>query len=107
MLCVNPDLHVLSLLGEKHFCAGSVAQMYEGLGGSVIYIGKPFLDIFTLAHSHVNFTDKAGIVMVGDTLHTDIKGALDYGIETALVNKELSSSSEDIKPDRVFVQFTQ
>ena len=105
MLCVNPDLHVLSLLGEKHFCAGSVAQMYEGLGGSVIYIGKPFLDIFTLAHSHVNFTDKAGIVMVGDTLHTDIKGALDYGIETALVNKKLSS--EDIKPDRVFVQFTK
>jgi len=105
MLCVNPDLHTLSLLGEKRFCAGYLAQRYEQLGGEVIYIGKPFRDIFALAHSHVNFTDKAGIIMVGDTLDTDIKGALDYGIKTALVNKQLSAP--DIKPDRVFVQFTQ
>ncbi|MEB3182116.1 MAG: TIGR01459 family HAD-type hydrolase [Nostocaceae cyanobacterium] len=105
MLCVNPDLHTLSLLGEKRFCAGSVAKMYEQLGGAVIYIGKPFLDIFALAYSHVNSTDKASIVMVGDTLDTDIKGALDYGIKTALVNKKLSSTG--IKPDYVFVQFTQ
>ncbi|NEP51336.1 MAG: TIGR01459 family HAD-type hydrolase [Moorea sp. SIO3C2] len=105
MLCVNPDLHTLSLLGKKQFCAGSVAKMYEQLGGAVIYIGKPFLDIFALAHSYVKSTDKAGIVMVGDTLYTDIKGALDYGIKTALVNKKLSS--QGIKPDYVFVQFTQ
>ncbi|NES79670.1 MULTISPECIES: TIGR01459 family HAD-type hydrolase [Okeania] len=105
MLCVNPDLHTLSLLGEKRFCAGSVAQMYQQLGGTVIYIGKPFPDIFALAHSHVNFVDKAGIVMVGDTLYTDIKGGLDYGFKTALVNKKLSS--QDIKPDYVFMQFTQ
>ena len=106
MLCVNPDLQTLSLQGEKQFCAGSVAQMYEKLGGVAIYIGKPFLDIFVLAHSYVKFVDKASIVMVGDTLHTDIKGALDYGIKAALVNKKLSSF-QGIKPDHVFVNFTQ
>ena len=105
MLCVNPDLHTLSLLGKKQFCAGSVAQMYKQLGGTAIYIGKPFPDIFALAHSHVNFADKANIVMVGDTLDTDIKGGLDYGIGTTLANKKLSS--QDIKPDYVFMQFTQ
>lgn len=105
MLCINPDLHTLSLLGKKRFCAGSVAQMYQQLGGVVIYIGKPFLDIFSLAHSYVKSTDKADIVMVGDTLHTDIKGGLDYGIKTALVNQKLSS--QDLQPDYVFVQFTQ
>ena len=45
MLCTNPDLIVHR--GEKtEYCAGSIASIFEKLGGKVIYFGKPYPEIY-------------------------------------------------------------
>jgi HAD superfamily hydrolase (TIGR01459 family) len=48
MICANPDLVVER--GDRLLpCAGALAQVYEGLGGRVIYAGKPHLPVYARA----------------------------------------------------------
>jgi len=77
MLCANPDL-VVHRGDRLLYCAGSLAQGYEAMGGRVIYYGKPHLPVYESALYAL-----AGILghaprrplAVGDGLLTDIKGA--------------------------------
>ena len=53
MLCVNPDLKIKR--GNKTvYCAGAIAQIYENLGGEVIYSGKPYAPIYDFAFNKVS-----------------------------------------------------
>ena len=45
LLCANPDL-VVDVGDKREMCAGSIASMYEGMGGKVIYFGKPHKNIY-------------------------------------------------------------
>ena len=57
--------------GSKiEYCAGSLAAIFEKLGGNVIYFGKPYPEIY-------NFCMKKNesILAIGDNIRTDIKGA--------------------------------
>lgn len=88
MICANPDLIVFR--GEKKiFCAGSLAELYSDLGGKVKSYGKPFQEIYNYAfHSVVSenlVEDKSQIVAIGDSIRTDIKGALKFGINSIFV----------------------
>ena len=69
MLCTNPDL-VVHRGAKLEYCAGSVAAIFEKLGGEVIYFGKPYPEIY-------NFCLKKNetILAVGDNIRTDIRGA--------------------------------
>ena len=69
MLCTNPDLIVHRGL-KTEFCAGSVAAVFEKLGGKVTYFGKPYPEIY-------NFCIKKNenILAIGDNIRTDIIGA--------------------------------
>lgn len=50
------------------------------------FLGKPFGGIFDLALSRIGSDpDRARILMVGDTLHTDVLGGAAMGLATALV----------------------
>ena len=40
MICANPDL-VVNRGNVIEYCAGSVAKLYEKIGGEVEYFGKP------------------------------------------------------------------
>jgi len=80
MICANPDLVVKS---GNHLviCAGSIAQMYNELGGQVIYAGKPEAPIYNAAMKQMTIAagrklSKGKILVVGDGLLTDIKGAV-------------------------------
>ena len=69
-VCTNPDLIVNR--GEvREFCAGSVAKIFEEIGGKVIYFGKPYPPVYNLS---ANIIDK-NVLCVGDNMNTDIKGA--------------------------------
>jgi len=87
MLCANPDLVVHR--GERLlYCAGSLAQAYEGLGGSVIYYGKPHLPVYESALAALGAVlghRPRQPLAVGDGLLTDIKGANAAGIESLFV----------------------
>ena len=45
MICTNPDL-IVHRGTVKEYCAGSLAKIFENLGGKVIYFGKPFPEIY-------------------------------------------------------------
>ena len=69
MLCTNPDL-IVHRGSNTEYCAGSVAAIFEKLGGKVVYFGKPYPEIY-------NFCIKRNetILAIGDNIRTDIKGA--------------------------------
>jgi HAD superfamily hydrolase (TIGR01459 family) len=81
LLCANPDrvVHV----GDKLFlCAGSVADLYERMGGDVHWFGKPTAYSLQSCLSECGLpldTPGSNILMVGDSLQTDMAGAAAAG----------------------------
>ena len=45
MICANPD-HLVERGERLVWCAGALAALYEGQGGSVVYAGKPHAPIY-------------------------------------------------------------
>lgn len=91
MLCVNPDRFAHE--GNPPCMVvrqGSIAAMYEEIGGKVHYIGKPsskMYDAAMSAFSDFGLSDKKRVLMVGDTPETDIRGAKNVGMPSALILK--------------------
>lgn len=84
MLCLNPDLEVVKITGERFACAGVMAHQYANMGGTVIWFGKPFKAVYEQSAALLG-VDKARIVAVGDSMETDIPGAARFGIDSVLV----------------------
>ena len=88
-ICANPDLAVH--VGEDLLpCAGALAILYEEMGGSVYWAGKPYPVAFGTAHRRGELirgaeVPKARILVIGDALRTDIAGAMSYGVSSLLV----------------------
>lgn len=82
MVCPNPDDIVVRQDGTKIPCAGLLGQLYEELGGTVRYIGKPYGEVYARCMEVVG-SRKA--LAVGDNLDTDILGANRAGLDVALV----------------------
>ena len=45
MICTNPDL-IVDRGRKREYCAGSVAMVFENLGGHVVYFGKPHSEVY-------------------------------------------------------------
>jgi HAD superfamily hydrolase (TIGR01459 family) len=89
MLCANPDL-VVERGHELIYCAGALADLYQTLGGEVLYAGKPHPPIYEealrqAAKARGAEALPARTVAIGDSIRTDIKGALSFGIDAILV----------------------
>lgn len=84
MLCTNPDKGSPNAVRKIH-CAGHFAELYQNMGGKVFYAGKPFEPIFQHMWERTGRIDKSKVLMIGDTLDTDILGANRFGIHNALV----------------------
>ena len=69
MVCTNPDL-VVHRGAQSEYCAGTLALIFEKLGGKVIYFGKPYPEIYNFC-----VRGNENILAIGDNLRTDIKGA--------------------------------
>jgi|TARA_B110001452_G_scaffold261833_1_gene261096 HAD superfamily hydrolase (TIGR01459 family) len=70
MICTNPDL-IVDRGNVREFCAGSVAMVFEKMGGEVIYFGKPYPEVYNQSIENKN----KKILSIGDNFNTDIKGA--------------------------------
>ena len=81
MICTNPDL-IVDRGNKREFCAGSVAMIFEKMGGEVIYFGKPYPEVYNLS---TNNKDKK-ILSIGDNLNTDIKGANLLNYDSLLIS---------------------
>lgn len=85
MVCANPDPYVM-ISGRKVLCAGALGQLYEEMGGKVMWYGKPHAPFYlsTLTQFKVKPQD---VLAIGDSMWTDIKGAASLDIATVLVLK--------------------
>ena len=70
MICTNPDL-IVDRGDKRELCAGSVALVFEKMGGEVVYFGKPFPEVYNQSINN----KKKKVLSIGDNLNTDIKGA--------------------------------
>lgn len=100
VIVANPDLAYPVSDDEVGLAVGSLAAMLERIvGKSFIRFGKPdtmmFSHAFACAHDNLPDLKKSDILMVGDTLETDILGANTFGLDTALV------LSGNTRPDQV------
>jgi len=85
MVCGNPDVVVER--GDKLiYCAGAVADLYQTMGGEVLYAGKPYKPIYEMA---LDLAKKARgrdvapgrVLAIGDSVRTDLKGARTMGVD--------------------------
>lgn len=89
MLCSNPDFFAHEGNPPHPVVRqGSLARRYEELGGKVYYVGKPYTNAFEQAMQHFakhKIDHPSDIVMIGDTPETDVRGAKNFGMSTALI----------------------
>ena len=81
MICTNPDL-IVDKGDKREMCAGSVAMVFEKMGGEVIYFGKPFPEVYNQAIDN----KYKKVLSIGDNLNTDIKGANLLNYDSLLVS---------------------
>ncbi len=98
MLCANPDI-VVDMGDKRLYCAGALAQMYEQMGGTALYFGKPHPPIYDLARRRLaesGVTDPQ-ILCIGDGIRTDIQGGIGEGLDTLFITGGLEA--ERFGPD--------
>lgn len=101
-ICANPDLEV-DIGDTRMLCAGTLAKNYQGLGGTVHWLGKPtgvaYQKCFEILQKGVQAGD---ILAIGDNLETDILGANGQGIENLFITSGLhgkhGSTKEELEP---------
>ncbi len=82
-IVANPDYHAFK--GPIKYCAqGTTAKWYEEHGGTVTWIGKPYPLVYQYA---LDFLKRPAnrVLMIGDTLRTDIAGGKAAGMKTLLI----------------------
>lgn len=85
VLVGNPDLVAPRETGLSKEPGHFAHRLRDATGVEPAFFGKPFINIFDYARTRFPNTPCERIVMVGDTLHTDILGGAAAGIRTALV----------------------
>ena len=81
MICTNPDL-IVDRGDIRELCAGSVAMVFEKMGGEVVYFGKPYPEVYNQSIDNKN----KKILSIGDNLNTDIKGANLLNYDSLLIS---------------------
>jgi len=81
MICTNPDL-IVDKGNKRELCAGSVAMVFEKMGGQVVYFGKPYSEVYNLSINNKN----KKTLCIGDNLNTDIKGANLLNYDSLLIS---------------------
>lgn len=85
VLVGNPDIVAPRETGFSVEPGHFAHRLADRTGISPEFYGKPFPDIFDLAFKRLGNVDRSRVLMVGDSLHTDILGARTVGIASALV----------------------
>lgn len=106
LVCANPDLvvHVGDALLP---CAGALGQLYESLGGTVFWAGKPFPVAYDRALAEAarlrsGETPKRRILAIGDSIRTDLKAAENAGVDALFIasgiHREEAMEADQLSP---------
>ncbi|MFM9938513.1 MAG: TIGR01459 family HAD-type hydrolase [Hyphomicrobiaceae bacterium] len=88
-VCANPDLHV-HVGADLLECAGAIATLYAGLGGDVVWAGKPHpvayakaLDV--AAELRGGPVPRRRVLAIGDSVRTDLAAAAGAGVDALFI----------------------
>lgn len=99
MLCVNPDRHVM-IGAQRVICAGALADLYAALGGPrATEIGKPDPACYAPVMEALGIADRARVVAIGDSPHTDLAGAQAAGLDAVWALTGLAAHAHGAAPD--------
>lgn len=104
LVCANPDIVVER--GARHiYCAGALARLYEEMGGTVTYFGKPHGPIYDVARERLQAIKKKTIpdnriLAIGDGIATDIKGAAGAGIDSLFISGGIAAAECGDSPEK-------
>jgi HAD superfamily hydrolase (TIGR01450 family) len=113
VIVANSDKFYPVSKNDVAVATGGIAKLVENmLGKKFIHFGKPDTQMFIYAYDQLNAAgnfDKHEIMMVGDTLVTDILGGNKFGVKTTLVlsgntsaeKAELEINATGIIPDYI------
>ena len=77
----------------------AIAEYFEDIVISEeIEVSKPDPRIFEFALGNIKYTDKSKVLMVGDSLTSDIQGGINFGIDTCWYNPFKAVNRTMIKP---------
>ena len=99
MICTNPDLEV-DRGDERELCAGTIAKLFEEIGGSVNYFGKPYPLVYNKAFNIKN----EKVLCVGDNLNTDIRGANNQNYSSLLIKNGIHKFEIDNSLDNLLIK---
>ena len=86
MFCANPDFVTIEKNKEKNmYCMGTIADLYDHMGGKVVILGKPSKEIYLKSCKQFDQINKSKIIAVGDSLDHDILGASNFGVDSVLI----------------------
>ena len=101
MICTNPDL-IVDRGNQRELCAGSVAMVFEKMGGKVIYFGKPYPEVYNQSIDNNN----KKILSIGDNLNTDIRGANLLNYDSLLISNGVHRNEiEELGLEKVLKQY--
>lgn len=76
-----------------------VAKYFEDIVVSEdVNVSKPDSKIFEYALNNLKHTDKSKVLMVGDSLTSDIQGGINFGIDTCWFNPNKIVNTSELKP---------
>ncbi|MFO1132432.1 MAG: TIGR01459 family HAD-type hydrolase [Hyphomicrobiales bacterium] len=105
-VCCNPDKLMLTRHGLMP-APGAIAALYEEMGGSVTWIGKPHLPIYTEAARLIGNPQR--ILCIGDSAEHDVAGGRNAGLSTLLVLQGVAAGHDPAtlspQPDYVMDAF--
>jgi HAD superfamily hydrolase (TIGR01450 family) len=96
VLVGNPDIVAPTEGGLSREPGHFAHRLADATGIKPLFFGKPFAPIFQAILARLSPVDRSRIVMVGDTLHTDILGGAAMGFGTALITGHGSLRGEDV-----------
>ncbi len=102
-LCTNPDKIMLTAEGTA-FGAGRIAELYQELGGTVRWIGKPLSDIYVSALDFLGNPEPQRVCCIGDSIEHDIAGAAAAGLKSVLVKTGILASSNPQELKKLFAE---
>ena len=98
LVCANPDMRV-KIDGKLVWCGGALAKIYEDMGGTVIYAGKPHPPIYRLCKAWLSevmdyVPSPERILCIGDNIFTDLVGAQREAMDCLFIQDGLYGDTE-------------
>ncbi|WP_346354329.1 YjjG family noncanonical pyrimidine nucleotidase [Azotosporobacter soli] len=89
----------LTVVQKKRIQQSSIANYFEAVVISEeVNVSKPNQEIFRYALRRIKHENKETVLMVGDSLSSDIQGGLNFAIDTCWFNPNRSKNESNITP---------